>query len=387
MRVGLVASPFIPVPPVRYGGTELFIADLAEALVRAGVDVTVYTNGESTVRADIRWRYAQQEWPLPSEGCGLSKELDHVSWALELASTECDVIHLNSTVAVPFSRFTEKPVVCTLHHPSLQQLTHTYERYDRVSYVAISRHQAGKHPTVPTTVIHHGIDVSKYSFSEDKQPYLCFLGRICPIKGTHHAVEIAKRTGLRLKIAGEVQPMFRDYFEEMIRPQIDGQQIEYVGEADHAFKNELLRHAKAFLFPIEWEEPFGLATIEAMACGTPAIAFPGGAVKELVKDGISGYICRDVDEAVAAIEHLNLSPRKIRSYVEENFTSDLMARHYLELYQRLVGETTGTPARKLGPVSASASKLPPQRTSSPENGELAGESVRLDDEPEVMEAG
>lgn len=387
MRVGLIASPFIPVPPVRYGGTELFIADLAEALKRAGVPVTVYTNGESTVHADIRWRYPRQEWPLPSEGCGLSKELDHVSWALELASKECDVIHLNSTVAVPFSRFTTKPVVCTLHHPYAKQLTDIYERYDRVSYVAISRHQAAEHPTVPTTVIHHGIDVSKYSFSEEKQPYLCFLGRICPIKGTHHAIEIAKRTGLRLKIAGEVQPIFRDYFEEMIRPQIDGQQIEYLGEADHVLKNELLRHAKAFLFPIQWEEPFGLATIEAMACGTPAIAFPGGAVKELVKNGVSGYICRDVDEAVAAIEHLNLSPRMVRSCVEENFTADLMARHYLDLYERLVGTTTVTPARKLGPSSASASKLPPQRTSSPGTPELAAVPARLDDEPEVMEAG
>src|SRR5690349_16157423 len=170
MRMGLIASPFIPVPPVRYGGTELFIADLAEALVRAGVDVSVYTNGESTVGADIRWRYPQQEWPLSSENCGLSKELDHVSWAIEEASAECDAIHLNSTVAVPFSRFTRKPVVCTLHHPQSQQLTNIYERYDAVSYVAISRHQASTHPTIATTVIHHGIDVTRYEYSEDKQP-------------------------------------------------------------------------------------------------------------------------------------------------------------------------------------------------------------------------
>lgn len=356
MRVGLIASPFIPVPPVRYGGTELFIADLAEALVRAGVDVSVYTNGESTVGADIRWRYPHQEWPLPSEGCGLSKELDHVSWALEQASAECDVIHLNSTVAVPFSRFSRKPVVCTLHHPYSQPLTDIYEQYERVAYVAISRDQAKAHPTIATTVIHHGIDVTRYAFSEEKQPYLCFLGRICPIKGTHHAIEIAKRTGLRLKIAGEIQPIFQDYFDEMIRPHLDGRQIEFVGEADHTMKNDLLQNAKAFLFPIEWQEPFGLATIEAMACGTPAIAFAGGAVQELVKAGVSGYICHDVDEAVAAIEHLNLSPRVIRKYVEENFSSDVMARHYLELYRHQIGSPVGN-------------------------------SILEDDEPEMMEAG
>lgn len=338
MRVGLIASPFITVPPVRYGGTELFISNLAEALVRAGVDVSVYTNGESTVNADIRWRYALQDWPLDSETSGLLKELDHVSWAIETASGECDVIHLNSTVAVPFSRFTSRPVVCTLHHPWHKQLTDIYERYDRVRYVAISRHQAGVHPGVSSSVIHHGIDVAQYEFSEQKQPYLCFLGRICPIKGTHHAIQIAKRSGLQLKIAGEVQPIFRQYFDEVIRPAIDGEQVQFLGEADHELKNKLLQHATAFLFPIEWEEPFGLAMVEAMACGTPVIAFRGGAVEEVVQDGVSGYVCGNVEEAVAALKHLNLSPRMIRAYAEEKFSSEVMARHYLELYRQELGD-------------------------------------------------
>lgn len=351
MRVGLIASPFIPVPPVRYGGTELFIANLAEALVRTGVDVTVYTNGESTVNADIRWRYRRQDWPLSSETSGLLKELDHVSWAIALASTECDVIHLNSTVAVPFSRFTSKPVICTLHHPREQSLTEMYERYDGVTYVAISRHQSEVHPNLPTTVIHHGIDTKRYAFSDEKQPYLSFLGRICPIKGAHHAIEIAKRAGLKLKIAGEVQPIFQKYFDEMIRPSIDGQQVEFLGEADHELKNNLLKHSTALLFPIEWDEPFGLVMVEAMACGTPVIAFEGGAVNEIVKNGTSGYVCRNVDEAVAALGHESLRPRMVRAYAEENFSSDVMAQRYLQLYR--------------------------QRVDDPES---------VDDEPEVMEA-
>lgn len=334
MRIGLIASPFITVPPVRYGGTELFIANLAKALIDAGADVSVYTNGESTVNADVRWRYPHQEWPLASETSGLLKDLDHVAWAVEMASDECDVIHMNSTVAVPFSRFTSKPVVCTLHHPWHNQLTDIYERYDRVSYVAISRHQAAAHPTVPSTVIHHGIDIAQYDFSEQKQPYLCFLGRICPIKGTHHAIEIAKRSGLQLKIAGEVQPIFQQYFDEVIRPAVDGKQVQFLGEADHELKNELLKNATAFVFPIEWQEPFGLAMVEAMACGTPVIAFRGGAVEEVVKDGVSGYVCGNVEEAVAALKRANLSPRIIRAYAEEKFSSEVMAKHYLELYCR-----------------------------------------------------
>jgi glycosyltransferase involved in cell wall biosynthesis len=338
MRVGLIASPFITVPPARYGGTELFVANLAEALVRGGVDVSVYANGQSTVNADVRSRYPRQDWPLTSESSGLLKELDHVSWAIQMASAECDVVHLNSTIAVPFSRFTSKPVVCTLHHPREEPLTDIYERYDGVTYVAISSHQAGVHPTVPSTVIHHGIDIAQYVFSAQKQPYLCFLGRICPIKGTHHAIDIAKRTGLQLKIAGEIQPMFQNYFDEVIQPNIDGQQIQFLGEADHKLKNKLLKHAMAFLFPIGWQEPFGLAMVEAMACGTPVIAFRGGAVEEIVKDGISGYVCSNVDEAVTALRRATLCPQIIRAYAEENFSSDVMARQYLELYRRQVGD-------------------------------------------------
>lgn len=339
MRIGLVASPFIAVPPLRYGGTELFIANLAEALVRAGVDVSVYTNGQSTVSADIRWRYPSQDWPLASESSGLLKELDHMSWAIEAASRECDLIHLNSTVAVPFSRYTSRPVVCTLHHPREEPLTAVYERYDRVAYVAISHHQATLHPTIPSEVVHHGIDVAKYQYSEEKQPYLCFLGRICPIKGAHLAIEIAKRTGLRLKIAGEIQPMFRNYFDEMIQPHVDDRQIQFLGEADHALKNELLSNATALLFPIQWEEPFGLVLIESMACGTPVIAFPGGAVAEIVKDGVSGHVCGNVEEAVSAIGRMRFSPETVRAYVEENFSSDVMASRYLDLYLRQVGDT------------------------------------------------
>lgn len=336
MRVGLVASPFIAVPPVRYGGTELFVANLAEALIRAGVNVRVYTNGESTVKGDIRWRYAKQEWPLASENAGLMKELDHTSWAIEMASRECDVIHLNSTTAVLFSRFTDKHVVCTLHHPREESLVDIYERYDNVAYVAISQHQASVHPSLRSTVIQHGIDLTRYEMEEKKQPYLCFLGRICPVKGTHHAIEIAKRTGMQLKIAGEVQPIFQEYFDERIRPHIDEKQIQFLGPADHAMKNELMKRATALLFPIEWQEPFGLVMIEAMACGTPVIAFNRGSVPEVLEDGLTGFVVNDIDGAAAAVNRIDrLFRPTIRSRFEERFSARAMARDYLRVYEQL----------------------------------------------------
>ena len=336
MRVALIASPFISVPPERYGGTELFVANLAEAMVRLGVEVDVYANGESTVRAKVHSRYAKQEWPLPSETSGLTKEVDHIAWAVDEAEANCDIIHVSSAIAVPFSRFSSRPFVYTLHHPLIPAFTDLYDWHRDVTYIAISHHQASLHASLRPHVIHHGLDLAQYRFSEEKQPYVAFLGRICPIKGTHNAIEIAKRAGIPLKIAGEVQPVFQDYFEREIRPHLDGRNIEYVGEADLALKNELLSHAAALLFPIEWEEPFGLAMIESMACGTPVIAFPGGAVEEVIDDGISGRVCRDIDEAVTVLQREVFEPKAVRHCAETRFSADVMARQYYRVYSGLL---------------------------------------------------
>ncbi|MCU1226428.1 MAG: glycosyltransferase family 4 protein [Edaphobacter sp.] len=339
MRVALIASPFITVPPRQYGGTELFIADLAEALMRLGVEVSVYTNGQSTVDADVRWCYAEQQWPLPSESFGTWKEIDHTAWAVSDAQRECDIIHISSALAVPFARLSSRPFVCTLHHPCEPLLTELYERNNEVTYVSISRHQASLQPSLTSSVVHHGVDIGRYPFVPKKQPYLCFLGRICPIKGTHHAIEIARRVGLPLKIAGEIQPIFKDYFETEIRPFIDGDHVEFMGEADLALKREVLSHATALLFPISWNEPFGLVMIEAMACGTPVIAFPGGAVEEVVKDGVSGRICRDVDEATSSLMHDVFDAAVIRCYARECFSAGTMAKRYYQIYSDLLGKS------------------------------------------------
>jgi glycosyltransferase involved in cell wall biosynthesis len=340
MRIGLIASPFISVPPPAYGGTELFIANLAEGLMRLGADVCVYTNGESSVKAEVRWVFPRHQWPLSSELAGVTRELDHSSWAIADAERNCDVIHVNSALALPFSRLTTKPVVCTMHHPFEHELAELYKRHGHVAYVAISSHQALQHKAIAPRVIQHGVDLSQYRFSDKKRPYVCFLGRICPVKGAHNAIEIAKRAGIPLKIAGEVQPIFREYFDSKIRPHVDGRNVEFVGPADLAMKNELLGNAAAMLFPIEWQEPFGLAMIEAMACGTPVIAFPGGSVEELVDNGITGKVCSTVDEAANCLKEDVFHPRMVRAWAEKRFSSDGMARQYHSLYGDLVEETT-----------------------------------------------
>ena len=345
MRIALIASPFISVPPTRYGGTELFIAYLAEGLERRGIEAVVYCNGESTVNAEKRSYYPRAEWPLSTETSGMLKELDHVSWSIEEAAKRCDLIHISSAPAITYSRYVSTPFVCTLHHPHQTALTRMYERYPEIHYVAISENQASVHPTLAVTTIHHGIDMTKYRLQAKKEDYLCFLGRIAPIKGVHTAIDVAKRLGIPLKIAGEIQPIFRDYFDTMVKPHIDGRFIEYVGEADLELKNQLLGGSRGLLFPIQWNEPFGLVMLEAMACGTPVFALPGGAVPEIVRPGISGAISSSAEEMADAVRNTTYAPEVVRGWVEQGFSVDTMVQRYVELYEGILTKGLDSRAR------------------------------------------
>ena len=265
------------------------------------------------------------------------KEINHTAWAIRDALDSSDVIHINNVFGLPFSRLAKTPFVYTLHHEHDSQLSEFYSHYPDVSYVTISDFQRLRESMPSRKTIHHGIDLSLYHCQEKKQQYLSFLGRIAPIKGTHLAIEVAKKTGIPLKIAGEIQPIFRDYFESAIRPHIDGRFIEYLGEADLSMKNELLGNSLALLFPIQWNEPFGLVTIEAMACGTPVLALSGGSVKEIVSDGIGGYVCDSVSDMVGRVREIDswIRPQAIRRYAEQHFSVEQMAAEYLELYRTL----------------------------------------------------
>lgn len=338
MKIALIAPPFISVPPGEYGGTELFIAQLSEGLQKAGAQVVVYANGESRVGAEVRWIYERSQWPIKVQEEAWLKDLNHESWAVRDAINGCDVIHFHTAQGLAFSRFASQPSILTLHGPHDAKLSEFYSYYPDVHYVCISDAQCHQESMPRMRTIHHGIDLSQYQLVEHKQQYLSFIGRIAPIKGTHIAIEVARRTGIPLKIAGEVQPMYREYFEAKIKPKIDGQLVQYVGAANLQLKNELLGNSMAMLFPIQWNEPFGLVMVEAMACGTPVLAMPGGSVPEVIENGVSGYVCRTVPQMVKQVGDLHFDPHAVRKYAEDNFSLQRMVRDYLALYEDALTE-------------------------------------------------
>jgi glycosyltransferase involved in cell wall biosynthesis len=336
MRVALIAPPFIAVPPKKYGGTELFIAELAHGLQRKGVDVVVYTNGESTVDAPTRWLYPEGEWPLKHDVEASLKGLNHFAWAIKEATEHADLIHVNSAPGLSFGRFIDVPLVYTVHHAFDQSLAEFYQSYPDVAYVTISDFQREKLSMPYMRTIHHGINPSLYTLSEGKSEYLSFLGRIAAPQGTHVAIEIAEKSGIPLKIAGEIQPINKQYWETMVKPHVDGRFIEYLGPVGMEDKIELLGKSHAMLFPVQWDEPFGLVMIEAMACGAPVLAMPGGSVGEVVKEGVSGNVRNTAAELAECARNLDMPAVKVRSYMEESFSVERMTRDYINLYSEIL---------------------------------------------------
>jgi glycosyltransferase involved in cell wall biosynthesis len=346
MRISLVAPPFIEVPPARYGGTELFVANLAAELHTRGHQVTVYANGDSQLPCRVKWRYHHAEWPLKDFLGPQLKNYDHTAWAIhDSALAGEDLIHLNDAAGIPFTMFVDQPIIFTIHHPEERALSELYEKYRRIHYVTIAHWLATRQAMARLHVIPHGIPTKDYVFSDQKSDYVVFLGRMAPCKGPHLAIDAARRAGVRLKLAGEIQPVFSDYWKQHVLPGIDGDQIEYVGEADRLLKNELLSRARALLFPIQWEEPFGLVMIEAMACGTPVLAFPGGAVGEIIREGVNGWICRDIEDMARRIAADDIAPSACRAVVEAHYSVKAMADRYLAVYEQALAESRFDAAR------------------------------------------
>ncbi|MGH9524325.1 MAG: glycosyltransferase family 4 protein [Terriglobales bacterium] len=347
MRIALIAPPFISVPPQRYGGTELFVAQLATGLKDLGHEPIVYTNGESTIAVECRWIYPHCEWPIDGEIHAHLKDINHTSWAIADARRDCDLIHLNNAPGLAHSRTVDLPMVYTIHHPVEPMLSEYYGWYPDVYYVTISDFQLRKEKLPRMRRIHHGLNFEQYRLGtrRDEEEYVAFIGRIAPMKAPHLAIQAAKRAGVKLKMAGEVQPVYQDYFDREIKPHIDGSNIEYIGEADLEAKNELLGNAIAMLFPIQWDEPFGLVTIEAMACGTPVLAFAGGSVSEIVEDGVSGWICSSVEDMADRIRTAaEFDPADVRAYAERNFSLGRMVREYAKLYEEILAERSTRPS-------------------------------------------
>jgi len=347
MKIALIAPPYISIPPKRYGGTELFICALVLGLRKRGVDLTLYTNGQSTIPVPCRFLYENEDWPLRDEAEANLKGVNHAAWAILDAQSEADIIHLNSAPGLALQRFSNLPFVYTVHHSYEEPLNRFYSQFPDVSYVTISDFQRERLKLRRIRTIHHGIDLANYRYHPVKEQYLSFLGRIAPMKAPHLAIEIAHKTGIPLKLAGEIQPVFRDYWERMVKPQVDGKFIEYVGEVGLEEKSELVGKSMALLFPIQWDEPFGLVMIEAMACGTPVLALPGGSVIEVVQDGVSGYIGSSTDELAMRAANLDLKPESVRAYAQEYFSFERMASDYIDLYSELLDSRAASQAEPI----------------------------------------
>jgi glycosyltransferase involved in cell wall biosynthesis len=349
LRLALVAPLFESVPPKLYGGTERVVSWLTEELVRLGQDVTLFASGDSKTSARLH--------AVAPRGLRLTRECrDPAAWHVSMLhdvverAAEFDLIHFHLEHAhFPLVRALGLPALTTLHgRLDLPELAALYQRYDDVALVSISDAQRLPLPNVNwVRTVHHGLPADLLPYSPGPGRYLAFLGRISPEKRPDRAIRIARRAGMPLKIAAKIEASDRDYYETEIRPLLDGPGVEFVGEIGEHEKAEFLGGASALLFPIDWPEPFGVVMIEAMACGTPVIAFPCGSVPEVVNPGVSGAIVRDEDAAVAAVRDIGAFDRAAcRRDFEARFTADRMARDYLALYRRMAAaERTGAPIR------------------------------------------
>jgi glycosyltransferase involved in cell wall biosynthesis len=336
----MIAPPFVSVPPSRYGGTELVVAELVTGLARAGHEVMLFASGDShpdgpvTVRA----RFAEPVWPPQPYA-----ELDHVSWAIEqiLADPQpFDVVHAHVPSALAFARVLDAPLVYSVHHDDggdYARLQSLYRR-TRAAFVAISDRQRQLMPELSgARVIHHGLDPARYRFCPTPAGYCAFLGRFAREKGVHHAIDAARAAGLPIRLGGA--PHWRDseYFDLELACRMRCESVVCLGEVGGTPKRELLCNASALLFPIDWEEPFGLVMIEAMLSGTPVLAFGRGSVPEVVEDGVTGYICRNVADMAARLRTIDKFDRAAcRARALERWTAARMVRDHLALYGELL---------------------------------------------------
>ena len=339
LRVAILSPAWFPVPPTGYGGIEWVVALLADGLVDAGHDVTLFASGDSHTRARLVAVYER----APSEWIGRTEwELPHVLACLERAD-EFDVVNDHSgPLGLALGGLVDVPVVHTVHGPLDGQPGELYERLVRVApdarLISVSLNQRRPRPHLPWLAnCPNALDLSLYPVKPHRGDYLLFLGRMSPDKGCHRAIAVAAETGLPLRIAGKKQePLEEEYFRELVEPHLN-EQVEYLGEVNHGQKVELLQHARATLFPIEWEEPFGLVMIESMACGTPVIATRRGAVPEVIEDGRSGVVVDDYREMPAALEEAGaLDPMECRRYAEERFSPERMVASYVDAYRAAI---------------------------------------------------
>lgn len=340
MRIAQVPPLYEAVPPRFYGGTERVVSHLTDALVELGHDVTLFASAEAQTKAKV---VKVRDQAIRLDPAQLKSDLAaHMSMLSEVRrrADEFDVIHFHTDmIHFPFFEDMAGKTITTLHgRLDMKDLQGVYDRWPQYPLVSISDNQR-----LPMTsaswagTVHHGMTTDSYEFHAQSEGYLAFLGRISPEKRPDRAIAIAKRLGKTLKIAAKVDAADQRYFQDKIEPLILGEPlIQFIGEIGDDQKSAFLGGADALLFPIDWPEPFGLVTIEAMACGTPVVAYACGSVPEVIEDGVTGFIVRNEDEAVEAARRApSLDRRVVRQQFELKYSATAMARRYLDLYARL----------------------------------------------------
>ncbi len=339
MRIAQVAPLYESVPPKYYGGTERVVSYLTEELVRQGHDVTLYASGDSVTKAHL---VAPCRRSLRLDKHCMDQLAHHVLM-LEMVFKDpdrFDIIHFHiDYMHFPISRRHRTPHLTTLHgRLDIPDLVPLYQEFREVPVVSISNSQREPLPWLNWQgTVYHGLPEDLYTFREEPGGYLAFLGRISPEKRVDRAIEIARRIGMPIKIAAKVDNVDKDYFEDVVEPLLRNPLVEYVGEIGEGEKDEFLGNAYALLFPIDWPEPFGLVMIEAMACGTPVIAYRRGSVPEVLEEGVTGFIVQGLEDAIEAVRRVpTLSRRRCREVFEERFSASRMVRDYLTIYKRLL---------------------------------------------------
>lgn len=341
--VTMVAPPWYPVPPDRYGGIERVVADIAHGLVDAGHGVDLVTIGES--RAEVS-KVVTSESGL-SDRLGLAlPEVRHLALAREhILRSRPDVVHDHTLSGPLFAAGLPCPMVHTVHgNPIAEYGDYLRALTDSISLVAISEAQRKLAPDLNwVATVPNAIRVGEFPFRGDKEDHVVFLGRFCPEKAPHLAIDVARAAGRRIELVGRcAEPAERAYFEAEIAPRL-GPDAVYLGEADHREKSERLARAAAFVFPLQWDEPFGLVLIESLACGTPVVALARGAVPEIVRDGVTGFVRDDLGELAQTLHQLDrIEPAKCRADVERRFDVATMVQGYVDVFEDVLDAWSST---------------------------------------------
>ena len=347
MKIAQVAPLYESVPPKYYGGTERIVSYLTEELVHQGHEVTLFASGDSETKARLlapRHRAMRLE---KTQRDYMASHFLMLEMILKRAH-EFDIIHYHiDYLHFPFSKRSDTPTITTLHgRLDLPDLGDLYSEFSSIPVVSISDHQRKPLPQANWQgTIYHGLpDI--YHFQPKPQGYLAFLGRICPEKRVDRAILAAKKLGMPLKIAAKVDQVDQVYFDTTIQVLLDDPLIDYIGEIGEGEKSEFLGNAKALLFPIDWPEPFGLVMIEAMACGTPVVAYAQGSVPEIIKPGITGYLAKDAEEAIRLVKKIDkIDRKKCRAEFEHRFSVDRMAHDYVSAYKKVLSDKSRRKAK------------------------------------------